>query len=171
MHFSVSVLWTSFLFASFWSLPSQHRLEFVKIWTWLLGLAHMISIAGWQKLGTPLLGFLVCESLPLFLLLLLLLPFLLLLLQHSLDAAGTSVIHVGWWTARAAAVHVPRCAMPGTTSSTPHTRASSATVALVFLGLLTPFFFPPLLCPLLQIPLTMSTISLYVTDSVPFPSV
>lgn len=53
------------------------------------------------------------------------------------DAAGTSATPVVWWTARAAAVPVPRSAMPAMTWSTPPTPDSSATVAQVSPGMFT----------------------------------
>lgn len=40
-----------------------------------------------------------------------------------------------WWTARAAAAHVHRCAMLATTWYTPHTPDSSVTAALVYPGM------------------------------------
>lgn len=52
-------------------------------------------------------------------------------------AAGTSATPVVLWTARAAAVPVRRSAMPAMTWSTPPTRDSSATVALVSPGMYT----------------------------------
>ena len=49
--------------------------------------------------------------------------------------AGTCATRVTWWTARAAAAHAHRCAMPATIWSIPHTPGSSVTAALVCPGM------------------------------------